>query len=60
MDKIDMKDKFFHGVMWDSLYNSERLIAFKEILNSGYLVSPAQKNNSINYENKIFLSVYKN
>ena len=58
MDKIDMSDKFFHGVKWDSDNLHDKLMTLKEILKSGYILGSASQGIDSPYDDKIFLSVY--
>ena len=72
MNRIDMSDKFFHGVMFDTEDNYKRLERLRNILRCGYLLSlhEQSKNGLKNYaqdelyyssnDDKIYLSVYPN
>lgn len=71
MNRIDMKDKFFHAIMFDSNEDELRLERFRRILQCGYLLSLreqtrrgnriyTQQDYSLNgiESDDIFLSVY--
>ena len=60
MNKINMNDKFFHGVKWDSDNLYDRLITLKKILKCGYILSPSSQKSGLNNDDKIYLSVYPN
>lgn len=60
MDKINMNDKFFHGVGWDDPSAQRRYEALESILKSGYILSPIRQGMDSDHGNKIFLSVYPN
>ena len=60
MDKINMNDKFFHGVKWDDPSAQRRYEALESILKSGYILSPIRQGMNSDHGNKIFLSVYPN
>lgn len=60
MNKIDMSNKFFHGIEWDSDNINHKLYTLKCILESGYILGPKSQGiiSSYGFGDKIFLSVY--
>ena len=60
MERIDMTDKFFHAIEFDSDDSNYRLEILDKILKCGYLLSPKARGIESSYGDKIFLSVYPN